>query len=79
MSNAFNEQELKDFHRRVTQGLNEEVSYVCELKIDGLAVSLTYENGKFVRGATRGDGNVGEDITMNLRTIRSIPLTIKDK
>ena len=79
LSNAFNEQELKDFHRRVTQGLNEEVSYVCELKIDGLAVSLTYENGKFVRGATRGDGNVGEDITMNLRTIRSIPLTIKDK
>src|SRR5699024_7997941 len=55
------------------------ISFVCELKIDGLAVSLTYENGKFVRGATRGDGTTGEDITSNLRTIRSIPLSIQEE
>src|SRR5690625_174211 len=79
LSNAFNEEELRDFARRVTNALGENFSYICELKIDGLAVSLTYEDGKFVRGATRGDGMVGEDITVNLRTVRSIPLTIKDK
>src|SRR5699024_6358945 len=53
--------------------------YVCELKIDGLAISLTYDNGQFVRGATRGDGAVGEDITSNLRTIRSVPLTLEEQ
>ncbi|MCG5104158.1 NAD-dependent DNA ligase LigA [Oceanobacillus alkalisoli] len=79
LSNAFNEEELRDFARRVTNALGENFSYICELKIDGLAVSLTYEDGKFVRGATRGDGTVGEDITVNLRTVRSIPLTIKEK
>src|SRR5690625_4279773 len=80
LGNAFDEGELRDFHRRVTQGLNsEQVTYVCELKIDGLAVSLTYEDGQFVQGSTRGDGRVGEDITSNLRTIRSVPLTIKEK
>jgi DNA ligase (NAD+) len=77
LGNAFNEQDLKDFDRRVRQGAGE-VTYVCELKIDGLAVSLTYENGKFVRGATRGDGTVGEDITANLKTIRSIPLRLSE-
>lgn len=78
LDNAFHEDELKDFHRRVTQAIGSDVEYVCELKIDGLAVSLTYEDGKFVRGATRGDGAIGEDITTNLKTIRSIPLTISD-
>ncbi|AXI08202.1 NAD-dependent DNA ligase LigA [Oceanobacillus sp. 143] len=77
LGNAFNEEDLRDFVRRASQGTDEPVSFVCELKIDGLAVSLTYENGKFVRGATRGDGTTGEDITSNLRTIRSIPLSIK--
>src|SRR5699024_6715078 len=71
--------DLRDFARRATNVLGDDISYVCELKIDGLAVSLTYEEGKFVRGATRGDGTIGEDITSNLRTIRSIPLTIKEK
>ena len=78
LGNAFDEQELHDFHRRVTTGLNvEEVTYVCELKIDGLAVSLTYEYGQFIQGATRGDGQIGEEITSNLRTVNSIPLTIE--
>ncbi|WP_106494669.1 NAD-dependent DNA ligase LigA [Lentibacillus sp. Marseille-P4043] len=79
LGNAFNADELRDFARRATEGTDKPVSYVCELKIDGLAISLLYEDGKFVRGATRGDGTTGEDITSNLRTIRSIPLTIKDK
>lgn len=78
LGNAFHEQELRDFHRRVTAVIGDDVEYVCELKIDGLAISLTYDEGKLVRGATRGDGTVGEDITSNLRTIRSVPLTIEE-
>ncbi|MFG6115485.1 NAD-dependent DNA ligase LigA [Halobacillus sp. MO56] len=78
LGNAFNEEELRDFDRRAQGGVEEEVQYVCELKIDGLAVSLTYEDGLFVRGATRGDGTTGEDITKNLRTIRNIPLRLKE-
>nr|WP_026678354.1 NAD-dependent DNA ligase LigA [Fictibacillus gelatini] len=76
LGNAFNEKDLRDFDRRVRDGVGNHVSYVAELKIDGLAVSLTYEDGRFVRGATRGDGTTGEDITSNLRTIRSIPLKL---
>ncbi len=76
LGNAFDDQELRDFDRRAREGTQEEVTYVCELKIDGLAVSLTYEDGVFVRGATRGNGAIGEDITKNLRTIRSIPLRL---
>ncbi|MGM8212073.1 NAD-dependent DNA ligase LigA [Virgibacillus sp. W0430] len=79
LGNAFNEADLRAFDRRVTQLAAEPVVYICELKIDGLAIALTYENGTFVRGSTRGDGRVGEDITSNLRTIRSIPLTIQEK
>lgn len=78
LGNAFNEGDLRDFARRADQLTDEPISFVCELKIDGLAVSLTYENGRFVRGATRGDGTTGEDITSNLRTIRSIPLAIQE-
>ncbi|MGP4040899.1 NAD-dependent DNA ligase LigA [Gracilibacillus sp. D59] len=79
LGNAFNEEELKDFDRRVREGLEtDNVTYVCELKIDGLAISLRYQDGLFVQGATRGDGTTGEDITSNLKTIRSIPLRIKD-
>ncbi|USG66448.1 NAD-dependent DNA ligase LigA [Brevibacillus ruminantium] len=77
LGNAFGEEDLRDFDRRVRQIVgNQQVRYVCELKIDGLAISLHYENGVFVKGATRGDGQVGEDITQNLRTIRSIPLRL---
>jgi len=79
LGNAFNEADLRDFDRRVRENLNQQVSYVCELKIDGLAVSLTYENGQFTQGSTRGDGSVGEDITTNLRTIRSIPLSVSEQ
>ncbi|MFB6468551.1 NAD-dependent DNA ligase LigA [Cytobacillus sp. Hz8] len=78
LANAFNESDLRDFDRRVQQTVGENYSYICELKIDGLAVSLHYENGLFIQGATRGDGAVGEDISANLKTIRSIPLRLKD-
>ncbi len=78
LGNAFNEADLRDFDQRIKNMIDEPVHYVCELKIDGLAVSLTYENGQFVRAATRGDGTTGEDITSNMRTIRSIPLTITE-
>lgn len=78
LGNAFNEEDLRDFDRKVRQAVGDQFSYVCELKIDGLAVSLKYENGLFVQGSTRGDGTVGEDITANLKTIRSIPLRLKD-
>ncbi|MFC4323986.1 NAD-dependent DNA ligase LigA [Litchfieldia salsa] len=77
LGNAFNEDDLRDFDRRAKQAVGGEISYVCELKIDGLAVSLRYENGLFIQGATRGDGTIGEDITENLKTVRSIPLRIK--
>ena len=80
LSNAFNEEELRAFDQRVRKLLGrDEVGYVCELKIDGLAINLTYQDGKFVQGATRGDGLVGEDVTGNLRTIRSIPLTLRER
>lgn len=78
LGNAFDEQDLRDFDRRIRQVVGDDFSYVCELKIDGLAVSLLYEDGYLVRGATRGDGTIGEDITENLKTIRSIPLRVKD-
>lgn len=78
LDNTYNLDELKEFHNRVVKNLGTEegLEYVVELKIDGLGVSLFYENGIFVRGATRGTGKTGEDITANLKTIRSIPLTL---
>ncbi|MGE8207721.1 NAD-dependent DNA ligase LigA [Heyndrickxia sp. NPDC080065] len=79
LGNAFNEADLYDFDRRVKQVVGDDVEYVCELKIDGLAISLRYENGLFIQGATRGDGTIGEDITSNLKTIRSIPLRLKQE
>ncbi|MBY8914140.1 NAD-dependent DNA ligase LigA [Bacillus sp. YC2] len=77
LGNAFNDDDLRDFDRRVRQAVGDDVAYNVELKIDGLAVSLRYEDGYFVRGATRGDGTTGEDITENLKTIRTIPLKMK--
>ncbi len=77
LQDAFSEEELYDFDRRVKDGGVQHAQYVVEPKIDGLSVSLEYENGVFVRGSTRGDGDVGEDVTANLRTVRSIPLKLK--
>ncbi|GAC1542001.1 MAG: NAD-dependent DNA ligase LigA [Candidatus Velthaea sp.] len=78
LANAFDEAELRSFDERLRKlsGLAE-IAYTCELKIDGLAISVYYEDGTFVQGGTRGDGNAGENITPNLRTIRSIPLTLR--
>jgi DNA ligase (NAD+) len=78
LGNAFNETDLRDFDRRIRQVVGDDISYVCELKIDGLAVSLRYEEGQFIQGSTRGDGSIGEDITANLKTIRSIPLRLSE-
>ena len=77
-SNAFSANDLREFDQRIKK-ITPELSYFAELKIDGLAVSLHYKNGQFIKGATRGDGVVGEDITQNLKTIKTIPLTINDE
>lgn len=78
LDNAFSADEMRDFERRIKDRLdyNKDLAYTCEPKLDGIAVSLLYEAGKLVRGATRGDGRVGEDITHNVRTVKSIPLTL---
>ncbi|MDD4036380.1 MAG: NAD-dependent DNA ligase LigA [Bacilli bacterium] len=76
LGNVFNESDLRDFDNRIQKEVTNP-KYMCELKIDGLAVSLKYEKGKLVRGATRGDGVIGEDITHNVRTIKDIPHTLK--
>ncbi len=80
LGNAFDEQELRDFDRRVKRaaGVSGDLAYTCELKIDGLAISLRYTNGRLTLGATRGDGTTGEDITQNLKTIPAIPLRLKE-
>jgi len=78
-SNAFDEDGLRDFDRRVRSLLDvEDVVYVCEPKLDGLAVELVYRDGRLVAGSTRGDGRIGEDVTANLRTIRSVPLRLRN-
>jgi DNA ligase (NAD+) len=87
LSNAFSHDELRAFDARVRRGLGlpaapepaDELRYVAELKIDGLAISLRYERGRFVQGATRGDGTTGEDVTANLRTISAIPATLTER
>jgi len=77
LANAFDDGDITNFDRRCREGLGaEEVEYACEPKFDGLAITLTYEKGVFVQGATRGDGAVGEDVTANIRTIRSVPLRL---
>jgi DNA ligase (NAD+) len=77
LDNTYNEEELRDWERRVHELTGRsDVDYVCELKLDGMSLALIYEDGKLVRGVTRGDGSVGEDVTLNVRTVRSIPLSI---
>ncbi|WDL98577.1 NAD-dependent DNA ligase LigA [Alicyclobacillus sp. ALC3] len=77
LGNAYSADDMREFDARIREAVGA-VRYVCELKIDGLAVSLRYEGGRLVRGATRGDGQVGEDITMNIRTIRNVPLQLSE-
>jgi len=77
LNNAFSPDEVREFGVRVDRAIGSVSGYVCELKIDGLAMSITYENGSFVRAATRGNGVEGEDVTANVRTIRSVPMTLK--
>jgi len=80
LSNAFDESEVRAFDQRIRKALGrDDIGYVCELKIDGLAINLTYLDGRFQQGATRGDGSVGEDVTANLRTIKSIPLSLRER
>ena len=81
LDNTYNEEELRDWERRVHElSGRSDVDYVCELKLDGMSLALIYEDGKLVRGITRGDGSVGEDVTLNVRTVRSVPLSIpKDR
>ncbi len=77
LDNTYNEGELRDWERRVHElSGRSDVDYVCELKLDGMSLALIYEDGKLVRGITRGDGSVGEDVTLNVRTVRSVPLSI---
>lgn len=78
LQDVFSFEELKDWEVRVKNSLNEECEYIVELKIDGLSVAILYENGILSRGATRGDGLVGEDVTQNLKTVKSIPLKINE-
>ena len=88
LDNAYDEEDLRAFDERVRKGIGWDEpgrrspgeagpAYVTELKIDGLSMALTYENGKLVRGATRGDGIRGEEVTHNVRTVRAIPLSLK--
>ena len=81
LDNAYDEEELRAFDERVRKGLAIEQSpaYVAELKIDGLSMALTYEDGRLVRGATRGNGTRGEEVTQNVRTVRAIPLSLQGR
>ena len=81
LENAMDEKELRAFYERLKKGLNSEnnISIIAEPKLDGLGVELVYENGAFVHGSTRGDGITGENITQNLKTIPSIPLSLRTK
>lgn len=77
LDNAYSEDELREWVRRVQElAGKDDIAYTCELKLDGLSLALTYEHGRLVRGVTRGDGAVGEDVTSNVRTIRSVPLSV---
>src|SRR6202140_3983615 len=77
LDNTYSEDELRNWERRVHElSGREDIEYVCELKLDGMSLALHYENGKLVRGITRGDGTTGEEVTSNVRTVRSVPLSV---
>jgi DNA ligase (NAD+) len=77
LDNAFSLQELRDFERRISR-VTESMAYMTELKIDGVSIALVYENGVLINAATRGDGQVGEDVTSNVRTVKNIPLKLRN-
>ena len=80
LDNTYSAEEIREFDERVRKNLKEElVEYVVELKFDGVSISLVYKNGKWAQGSTRGDGMEGDDVTANLRTIRSIPLVFREE
>lgn len=79
LGNTYSKSEVAEFYERVKKGLNEEFEICCELKFDGTSISLTYENGKLVRAVTRGDGEKGDDVTANVRTIRTVPLVLSGR
>lgn len=79
LGNTYSEQELREFDSRIAKSISEPVEYVCELKFDGASISIIYENGTLLRAVTRGDGNKGDDVTLNVKTIRSIPWKINGK
>jgi len=78
LGNTYNEQELLDFDQRVRKAIGDNFEYVCELKFDGLSISLNYQDGKLLRAVTRGDGMLGDDVTTNARTINTIPKRLHD-
>ena len=77
LGNTYSEEDLHDFDNRLRKHTDQEFEYICELKYDGVSISLTYENGELVKALTRGDGTQGDDVTVNVRTIKSIPLKLK--
>jgi DNA ligase (NAD+) len=79
LGNTYSEEELREFDTRIRKTTSESIEYVCELKFDGASISITYKNGSLFRALTRGDGNKGDDVTLNVKTIKSIPLKISDK
>ena len=79
LGNTYNEEELREFDSRIRKTISQSIEYVCESKFDGASVSITYKNGSLFRAITRGDGNKGDDVTLNVKTIRSIPLKITGK
>ena len=80
LDNAYSEEELRDWERRVHElSGRTEIEYMCELKLDGMSLALRYADGHFQRGITRGDGSVGEDVTLNVRTVRSVPLSVEKR
>lgn len=79
LGNTYNEQDLRDFDDRIRKAIGDQFEYVCELKFDGLSISLTYENSKLIRAVTRGDGSKGDDVTTNIKTIRNIPHKLRNE
>src|SRR5579872_446332 len=77
LDNTYNEEDLRNWERRMHElSGRTDIDYVCELKLDGMSLALQYEDGQLARGITRGDGTIGEDVTLNVRTVRSIPLSV---